>query len=78
MDQDTRIANLEAEVAALHLFAIAVLDGLKDLGHTSLEFRRVYDALRERLVEASLPESAERLDEAVEAINSRSTVHLIR
>jgi hypothetical protein len=78
MDQDTRIANLEAEVAALHLFVIAVLDGLTDLGSTPLDFHSRYVALRERLLEASLPKSAERLDEAVESIDSRSTVHLIR
>jgi hypothetical protein len=78
MDQDTRIANLEAEVAALHLFVVAALDGLKDLGNTSLEFHNGYETLRERLLEASLPKSAELLDDAVEAMNNRSTVHLIR
>jgi hypothetical protein len=77
MDQDTRIANLEAEVAALHLFVIALTNGVT-AGNTRRDFDSAYGVLRADLILAGFLESAKRLDTAVDAINNRSTSHLVR
>jgi hypothetical protein len=77
MDQDTRIAKLEAEVAALHLFVIAIVNSV-DGGVTSQEFDSEFSILHRDLREAGLPGSAERLDAAYTAICHKSTGHLVR
>ena len=77
MDQDTRIAKLEAEVAALHLFVIS-LRATGTGGEHQKEFEGNAGALENALIGAGKQGSAERLQEAVGAINGHSITHLVR
>jgi hypothetical protein len=77
MDQSERIANLEAEVAALHLFVISLTNGIGG-GSTQEEFDSEFCVLQFDLLDAHLSASAERLDDAYSAIKYRTTRHLVR
>ena len=77
MTLEQRIAQLEAEVAALHLFIIS-FTASKSSGETQQEFDSQAGALQIELIKASKLASVDRLKESVDAINGRTISHLVR
>jgi hypothetical protein len=77
MTLEQRIAQLEAEVAALHLFIIS-FTASKDSAGTQKEFDSQAGALQNALQKSGMLASADRVHEAVNAVTGRNITHLVR
>lgn len=75
---EDKIKELQAQVAALQMFAIALIDALPDgaAGKAGQEFSSLAEITLRDLNEAGKADEAAHFADAVEYINSRSPVHL--
>ncbi|WP_296228568.1 hypothetical protein [Ralstonia sp. UBA689] len=75
---EEKIRELQAQVAALQMFAIALIDALPDgvAGKAGQEFSSLTQMTLRDLNEAGKEDEAAHFADAVEYINSRSPVHL--
>lgn len=75
---EDKIKELQAQVAALQMFAIALIDALPEgvAGKAEQEFSSLTQMTLRDLNEAGKADEAAHFADAVEYINSRSPVHL--
>lgn len=75
---EDKIKELQAQVAALQMFAIALIDALPEgvAGKAEQEFSSLTQMTLRDLNEAGKTDEAAHFADAVEYINSRSPVHL--
>ena len=74
---ENTIKDLQAQVAALHLFAISLIDNLPEgsAGKAGQAFQEYSRMMLRDLQAAGLTDSRDRFAQAVEDINSRSPSH---
>lgn len=74
---ENTIKDLQAQVAALHLFAISLIDNLPDgvAGKTGSAFQEYARMMLRDLQAANRSDERDRFAQAVENINSRSPSH---
>lgn len=75
---EEKIKELQAQVAALQMFAIALIDALPDgaAGKAGQEFSSLAQLTIRDLKQAGKDHEADQFADAVEFIGSRSPVHL--
>lgn len=80
MNDENYIAKLEAQVSALQLFVISLIDALPSEVATDAhrEFMGNFHAVHAQLISEQRTDAATRLADAVEGVNSRSAGPLYR